>query len=107
MTDGHYMIQVEYGSNPRGSAVDSGVTSHIINDVTKFKKFDDSFQPETHCVELADGTRYRGVAERRGDADVCLIDNKGECHKATLKHTQYIPSSPQDICYHPSKGKAS
>lgn len=29
----------------------------------------------THCMELADGTRGSGVAERKGDAEVILIDN--------------------------------
>lgn len=54
--------------------VDTGVTSHIIMDIAKFKRFDRSFWAETHCVELTDGTRSNGIVECRGDAEVCLID---------------------------------
>lgn len=42
---------------------DTGVTSHIVTDLAKFKSFDDRFRAETHCVELANSTRYKG---RRG-----------------------------------------
>lgn len=48
----------------RGLIVDCRATSHIITDTAKFKRFDEEFQAETHCVELADGTRCKGVAER-------------------------------------------
>ena len=62
-----------------------GATSDIITDITKFKKFNDSFQAETHCVKLADGTRCNGVAECRGDVvDDCLIDGRGQCHITTF-----------------------
>lgn len=37
------------------------------------------------------------VAERRGDAEVCLVDGKGQRLSATLKQALYIPSCPQDI----------
>ncbi|CAL9704258.1 unnamed protein product [Knipowitschia caucasica] len=63
---------VEMGSpdvKKTGLMVDAGATSHIITDITKFKKFDGSFQAGTHCVELADGSRCQGVAKRRGDAE--------------------------------------
>ena len=62
-----------------------------------FKRFDDGFQAKSHCVELADGTRCKGVAERRGDAEVCLIDSKGRHLNTTLRQALYIPSYPQDI----------
>ena len=81
----------------KGLMVDTGATSHIITDLAKFKSFDDRFQSETHCVELADGTSCMGVAERRGDAEVCLVDSRGRCRSATLKQALYIPSYPQDI----------
>ncbi len=57
--------------------VDTGATSHIITDLEKFKWFDDEFQPEKHYIELADGTRASGVALRRGDAEVYMIDSSG------------------------------
>jgi len=62
-----------------------------------FKRFDDSFQAKTHCVELANGTRCMGVAERRGDTEVGLIDSKGRHLSATLRQALYIPSFSQDI----------
>ena len=48
-------------------------------------------------MELADGTRCSGLAERRGDAEVVLIDNRGQRHKTTLSQTLYIPTYLQDI----------
>lgn len=77
--------------------VDCGATSHIVTDLAKFKRFDEEFQAETRCVELADGTRCKGVAERRGDAQVCLIDSRGRHLNTTLRQALYIPSYPQDI----------
>ena len=41
--------------------VDTGATSHIIKDIERFKNFDDSFQPDNHFIELADGTKMNGV----------------------------------------------
>ena len=84
------------GVTRKGLMVDTGATSHIITDLAKFKSFDDRFQSETHCVELADGTSCTGVAERRGDAEVCLVDSRGRRRSATLKQALYIPSYPQD-----------
>ncbi|KAJ8345920.1 hypothetical protein SKAU_G00301130 [Synaphobranchus kaupii] len=85
------------GIQEKGLMVDTGATSHIVTDITKFKKFDDTFKPETHCVELADGTLCNGVAQRNGDAEVCLIDSGGQLHTATLRKALFIPSCPQDI----------
>lgn len=34
----------------RGLMVDAGATSHIITDIVKFQKFDDSFQAGTHGI---------------------------------------------------------
>ena len=81
----------------RGLMVDTGATSHIITDITKFKNFDDTFKPATHCVELADGTLCNGVAQRKGDAEVCLVDSGGRRHTTTLRKALFIPSYPQDI----------
>lgn len=89
--------QPAYNIQDKGLMVDTGATSHIITDINKFKHFDDTFKSETHCVELADGTRCRGVAQRKGDAEVFLIDNTGRRCKATLRGALFIPSYPQDI----------
>ncbi|KAJ8353867.1 hypothetical protein SKAU_G00214340 [Synaphobranchus kaupii] len=95
--DGDAEIQPGRGIKMKSLMVDTGATSHIITDIAKFQKFDDMFQAETHCVELADGTRSNGIAERRGDAEVCLIDSRGRRHSTTLRQALYIPSYPQDI----------
>ena len=50
--------------------VDTGATSHIITDIEKFKKFDETFQPKDHFVELADGTRTSGITLRKGETDL-------------------------------------
>ena len=81
----------------KGLMVDAGATSHIITDIAKFKKFDSSFQAGNHCVELADGSRCKGVAKRRGDAEVWLIDSGGRSFRTTLRGALYIPTYPQDI----------
>ena len=98
--DKEYFFRVSEGAadvDVRGLMVDCGATSHIVTDLAKFKRFDDGFQAKSHCVELADGTRCKGVAERRGDAEVCLIDSKGRHLNTTLRQALYIPSYPQDI----------
>ena len=77
--------QIAHSANKKGLMVDTGATSHIINDISKFRSFDNTFQPLKHCVELANGEKTNGVAERRGDAEVCLIDSRGQHHNATLK----------------------
>ncbi|KAJ8389997.1 hypothetical protein AAFF_G00111580 [Aldrovandia affinis] len=81
----------------KGIMVDAGATSHIVNDIGKFESFDDSFQSETHSVELADGTKCNGIAQRRGTAMVCLLDNTGQQHRAQLRDALYMPSYPHDI----------
>ncbi|XP_054634327.1 uncharacterized protein LOC129182354 [Dunckerocampus dactyliophorus] len=90
-------LQPSRDVNVRGLMVDCGATSHIITDLAKFKSFDESFKAESHCVELADGTRCSGGAERRGDAGVSLMDSRGRALKTTLRGALYIPSCPQDI----------
>ena len=77
--------------------VDTGATSHIIRDIEKFKNFDDSFQPDNHFIELADGTKTNGVALKRGDAEICLVNANGNMESVTLKGALFIPSYPQDI----------
>lgn len=85
------------GLKQRGLMVDTGATSHIITDIEKFTKFDHTFQPEKHFIELADGTRANGVALKRGDAEVSLMSREGERVKATLRNALFIPTYPQDI----------
>ena len=77
--------------------VDCGATAHIITDESCFTKFDGTFRPSEHYVELADGSRANNVALKRRDAVVTLQDKKGRLVEATLQNTLYIPSYPQNI----------
>ena len=81
----------------KGIMVDGGATSHIVNDIRKFESFDDSFKPEAHTVELADGTKCSGIAQRRGTAVISLQDAAGRQHRAQLRDALYMPSYPHDI----------
>ena len=77
--------------------VDTGDTLHIIKDIERLKNFDDSSQTNNHFVELADGTKTNGVALRRGDAEICLVNASGNMESVTLNDALFIPSYPQDI----------
>ena len=66
-----HLFKAEHTKNERlpdnvkmkGIMVDGGATSYIVNDMGKFKNFDDTFHSETHSVELADGTKCSGIAQ--------------------------------------------
>ncbi|XP_024121612.1 pleckstrin homology-like domain family B member 1 isoform X3 [Oryzias melastigma] len=58
----------------KGLVVDTGASSHIINDRSRFKNFDSTFKPERHSMELADGKRTFGLAQGRGDAQNTPLD---------------------------------
>lgn len=66
----------------KGIMVDAGATSHIVNDITKFKSFDSSFQPNAHSIEVADGTKYSGMAQHRGTVLMYLLDPEECQHRA-------------------------
>ncbi|XP_048575805.1 uncharacterized protein LOC125557333 [Nematostella vectensis] len=83
-------------NNPKGMLVDTGATSHIVTTDT-ITRIDGTFKPSEHCMELADGTRTRNIAVKRGDAMVTLKDVNGRHVNAVLKGALYIPSYPQDI----------
>lgn len=55
------------------------------------------FSSQENCVELANGTRCKGVAEGRGDAEVLLMDSRKQKYKTMLKGALYILSFPQNI----------
>ena len=77
--------------------VRTAATLHIIKDFERFKNFDDSFQPDSHFIELAYGTKTNGVALKRGDAEICLVNANGNKESVTLKGALFIPSYPQDV----------
>ena len=76
--------------------VDCGATTHIINDESKFNKFNDHFTPDKHYIELADGTRSNNVALKRGDVEITIMDTTGKLVNASL-NALYIPTYPQNI----------
>ncbi|CAB4006338.1 Hypothetical predicted protein [Paramuricea clavata] len=82
---------------PSKLLVDCGATTHIITDQSKFSSFDQTFRPESHYIELADGTRSNNVALKRGSVNLAITNSTGRCVNASLKNALYIPSYPQDI----------
>lgn len=83
-------------NNPKGLLVDTGATSHIVTTDT-LKRVDGTFNPAEHSMELADGTKTKNIAVKRGDAEVILKDVNGKQVKTVLKDALYMPSYPQDI----------
>ena len=77
--------------------VDSGASSHIINDESKFISFDESYKPEKHILELADGTICNSVPKKQGTAIVNLRDENNNVWPAKLEDALYLPSYPQSI----------
>ena len=77
--------------------VDCGATAHIITNEKCFVKFDKTFRPSEHFIELADGRRKNNKALMCGDAVVTLKDTNGRLVEATLQNALYIPTYPHDI----------
>ena len=75
---------------------DSGATSHIVTEESKFLKFDLDFKAKDHVVELADGSKAN-VVLGRGEAKVKLYDINGNLHDVILNNALYIPSYTQNI----------
>ena len=77
--------------------VDSGCTVHSAVDESLFTSFDTSFKPEEHTVELADGTKLRSMAEKRGTVALNLPNSKGEMCHITLDNVLYTPKFPMNM----------
>ncbi|KAJ8043166.1 hypothetical protein HOLleu_10139 [Holothuria leucospilota] len=77
----------------KGLLVDCGGTTYVVNDQSKFIRFDD-FNPADHNIELA---TINNVAMGKGDASIMLVDSNGNAQKAIHKDALYIPSFKQDI----------
>jgi predicted aspartyl protease len=69
--------------------VDTGATSHIINDKSKFIAFDGNFDSSSHVIELADG-RKANVVTGKGVAKVKLYDVNGSSHDIILNNALYM-----------------
>ncbi|KAK3895509.1 hypothetical protein Pcinc_000748 [Petrolisthes cinctipes] len=77
--------------------VDSGATTHIVTDESKYIRFNDKFEPENHVIELADGSRTNGAVQGKGDAMVEMYDSNGKLRKGILQNALYVPSFAHDI----------
>ena len=90
-----------YDENGCGEAelllVDSGASSHIFNDESKFISFDENYEPMKHSVELADGTITTNVVKKRGTAVVKIRDENNEIKITKMEDALLIPSYPQSI----------
>ena len=74
--------------------LNTGATSHIIKN--KFVDFDSKFDPSSHFIELADGSRAN-VVLGKGNAKVKLFDVNGILQDVVLNNALYIPSYNQNI----------
>ena len=110
----NYTFHVRYSDKPRDQVentvlglghkldsdlllVDSGCTSHIETDKPKFVTFQESFKPQDHCIELADGQKQQGVVQGIGNVKDSILDEHGNSKNILLKDTLYIPGFKQGI----------
>ena len=77
--------------------VDTGATTHIVNCDSNFISFDKNFDPETHFIELADGSKTNNVALKRGTVEIFLRNTSGNVVLGTLDDVLYVPSYPHNI----------
>ena len=84
------------GKKQTSLLLDSGATSHIITEESKFVKFDSNFNAKDHVIELADGSKAN-VVLGRGNAKVKLYDINGNLYDVILNNALYIPSYNQNI----------
>ena len=82
---------------PNSLLVDCGATTHIVTDKSRFISFDESFRPDKHYIELANGTKSNNVAFARGDVSVAIRHLDGRYFNVLLTNALYIPSYPQNI----------
>lgn len=61
------------GTQHQGLLVDSGASAHIMTDEGAFR-FDETFRPKNHIMQLADGTRTSGSVQKKGDAQIRLFN---------------------------------
>ena len=83
-------------SNHQGLLVDTGATSHIVSDHSKFTDFQSDFRPSKHYIELADGSKSC-AALKRGTAYVSIKDADGRLFPVRLQNTLFVPSYKTNI----------
>ena len=82
---------------PKTLFVYCGATAHVVADMSKFTKFDDTFKPDKLFTELANGTRAKNVALKRKGVNISIVDLSKTPVKATSRNALFIPSYSQDI----------
>ena len=85
--------------------VDSGASAHIITDKSSFIRFDTTFNPNEHTIELANSTQMSGIVQGKGDAVIKLVSTNGKICDITLENALFIPSYKQNILSVPSMTK--
>ncbi|XP_024115975.2 uncharacterized protein LOC112137741 [Oryzias melastigma] len=86
-----------HNAQPEGLLVDSGASAHIMTSEEAFIRFDETFRPKDHVMQLADGTRIAGSVLKKGDAQIKLTDSNGRVVSVQLTNALLIPGYPQDI----------
>ena len=82
--------------DPTYLLVDTGATTHIVNDKKLFASFDNTFSPKKHFIELANGEKGN-VAEGKGDVKIKTFAKGGKLVEITLHNALYCPTYPQNI----------
>ena len=77
--------------------VDSGASTHIINNQKYFTSLDKNFRSEKHTIQLADGTKTKNTVQAQGNAEVIFEDTRGNKQKVLLKNALFVPSFQQNI----------
>lgn len=85
------------GMEQQGLLVDSGASAHIMTEEGAFIRFDETFRPKNHVMQLADGTRITGSVQKKGDAQIELTDCNGKVVSVKLTDALLIPGYPQNI----------
>ncbi|RVE59116.1 hypothetical protein OJAV_G00201250 [Oryzias javanicus] len=86
-----------HNTQPEGLLVDSGASAHIMTNEEAFIRFDETFRPKDHVMQLADGTRIAGSVLKKGDAQIKLTDSNGRVVSVQLTNALLIPGYPQNI----------
>ena len=91
-----HLVEGEGSKKRRSLLVDTGATSHIINE-DDFIAVNENYVPENHFIELADGSKTNAVAKKRGTVLINIADENGVLHGVKLEDTLYCPGYPQNI----------
>ena len=90
-------VDPKYSDTVNSLLVDTGATTHILNDENLFSSFDSSFEPDKHFIVLADGSYVNGLAQGKGRARVQVVDSSGHINDAVLENALFVPSFRQSI----------